>query len=900
MPMNALTGKAGLKLGPLVLETLVKHYFEGLAKDKEGSAVVNLRKDELLYDQAFNIVKDFLDAASKHTVEELQSFSNTRTPSPPWVRVVRLLVPMSCCEEAATQLIKALGGEEVAKRVVGGTKWWQVRGVKGVNCEWIVAKKDWQEAKKRYKAREKVRQEKSNGSPKENGNEVPPEGVDDPEDDNAYDAEMDAMRCILWFHGGGYYFGSVDQERYSIQRYARKINGRVFAVNYRLAPQYPFPCALQDALAAYLYLIQPPEGAAHLPVLPAHIVVGGDSAGGGLTLALLQVIRDSGLPMPAGGVLVSPWCDMTHSFPSIHTNTDTDVMPKYGLSFHKPSTLWPPPPEDVTNRVHETLRSRIRSVTSSQMSHATGSGATQASQKPSTYNVQDSSGKPVNVGSTTSLPAPGAAEGQTIRIKTESGETLTIEHQVHLYTTNNLLPHPLVSPILGYLGGLPPLFIVASDKEVLRDEIIYAAHKAAKPDKYPVKEETRRLYPALEDIESCYGPTNVHLQVYDDAAHVLPTLFAFTTPAKYCYRAIATFCKYATGILADMPGSPEPVTPMTFASQQDSPPLMEAAESGESYKLTRTTSPQPIPNSPRPRIHRPHTSHGSLSVKIARATSVMRKRPTLGAQHINEDGSLVDVPKSAPPDDRKHNGSADVAGPRFWDRTASDRSMRTANVRTAGDPSVYLDSTLSWENNMIRERVSTQGVIRPLEPEQDLPALQVPLEVIGNINELAARRYLDGWRYFDEKFGHTKKTIAKHRRRNLERAKKDTLRNLTQIQMYFGQEEEDLEVNGKSGRSPSKHKSKSVERKGIKEGLMAASGSWSWAWALDGDEHPPPSSIVSRRDTEEARQLAKIADQSVLPEERSMSGNNLWTVIVNFLTVTPDRDTGKGKEKAED
>lgn len=67
----------------------------------------------------------------RHTVEELQAFSNTRTPSPPWVHAVRLLVPMSCCDEAAKYLIKALGGEECTKRVVGGTKWWQVRGVKG-------------------------------------------------------------------------------------------------------------------------------------------------------------------------------------------------------------------------------------------------------------------------------------------------------------------------------------------------------------------------------------------------------------------------------------------------------------------------------------------------------------------------------------------------------------------------------------------------------------------------------------------------------------------------------------------------------------------------------------------------------------------------------------------------
>lgn len=68
---------------------------------------------------------------SRHTVEELQGFSNTRTPSPPWVHVVRLIVPMSCCDDAATYLIQALGGDEMTKKVVGGTKWWQVRGIKG-------------------------------------------------------------------------------------------------------------------------------------------------------------------------------------------------------------------------------------------------------------------------------------------------------------------------------------------------------------------------------------------------------------------------------------------------------------------------------------------------------------------------------------------------------------------------------------------------------------------------------------------------------------------------------------------------------------------------------------------------------------------------------------------------
>ena len=76
-----------------------------------------------------------------------------------------------------------------------------------------------------------------------------------------------------------------------------------------------------------LYLIRPPPEASHSPVDPAHIVVAGDSAGGGLSLALLQVLRDSGLPLPAGAFLISPWCDLTHSFPSVHVNNATVCAP---------------------------------------------------------------------------------------------------------------------------------------------------------------------------------------------------------------------------------------------------------------------------------------------------------------------------------------------------------------------------------------------------------------------------------------------------------------------------------------------------------------------------------------------------------------------------------------------
>ena len=80
--------------------------------------------------------------------------------------------------------------------------------------------------------------------------------------------------------------------------------------------------------------------------------------------------------------------------------------------------------------------------------------------------------------------------------------------------------------------------------------IMYRAHKAAHPEQFPIRDTTRALYPALYGIEERFKgkPTPVHLQVYDDTAHVLPVLFSFTTPAKYCFRAMAQFCKYVTGM----------------------------------------------------------------------------------------------------------------------------------------------------------------------------------------------------------------------------------------------------------------------------------------------------------------------------------------------------------------
>jgi hypothetical protein len=112
-----------------------------------------------------------------------------------------------------------------------------------------------------------------------------------------------------------------------------------------------------------------------------------------------------------------------------------------------------------------------------------------------------------------------------------------------MYTTNELLAHPLVSPIMQpTLGGLPPLLIMVGGGEMLRDEQIYLAHKCANPTKY-LPADIHMDDAAREQLER-FKPTDVQLQVWDDLCHVAPTL-SFTRPAKYMYRSIAQFGAWA-------------------------------------------------------------------------------------------------------------------------------------------------------------------------------------------------------------------------------------------------------------------------------------------------------------------------------------------------------------------
>ena len=115
--------------------------------------------------------------------------------------------------------------------------------------------------------------------------------------------DADPARAILFLHGGGYVSGSLDSHRPLTTESGRMSGVRTLALEYRLAPEYPFPAALEDALAGYRFLLS-------AGIDPRHIAVAGDSAGGGLTVALMVSARDAGLPQPACGWCISPWVDL--------------------------------------------------------------------------------------------------------------------------------------------------------------------------------------------------------------------------------------------------------------------------------------------------------------------------------------------------------------------------------------------------------------------------------------------------------------------------------------------------------------------------------------------------------------------------------------------------------------
>ncbi|GAA5946989.1 hypothetical protein JCM3765_002103 [Sporobolomyces pararoseus] len=906
LPFNTLTvALSGLGV---IGTTFVRHYFKRkeVTKDQEV-------RNSLLFDEAFSVLRKFFMKSALHTVEETQTFGNNYVPAPFWVRVIRIVVPLSSRLEAGKVIIETLGEEEI-NNVVGGREWWQRTAHKeaGLDGEWISMKRDWQGLEKEAKEKEKrEKAEKGEKAAKESGNELrrertrelkesakedarrrrkvgkEAEGRLDPatpreattetdeegsevetesqaerraaedqrraangedgtsnenedqqlpyHEDDSYSPELDELPLCLYLWGGAYFFGSINTHRYVMWRIARKMGGRVFSVKYRLAPQFPFPCALQDALSAYLYLIRPPPGAKHRPVDPAKIVIAGDSAGGGLSLALLCMIRDAGLPAPAGGILLSPWCDLTHSFPSILQNTETDIPPPYGFSLFKPSTLWPPPPPEFRQRAANStsidgLKAAAKAFTSSH-GHSPEAPSDKDATPASTHRhprlgraadkkglelagavekLPESDPQQAEQTETGGAPRGGSKEGKgeigaVIKVQID-GEEVELADQIQLYATNDQLVHPFVSPAFApSLGGLPPLYIMCGDKEVLRDEAIFMAHRAAHPEKYPVRKGILEANPARTEKGKQYPPTKVHLQIYDDACHDLP-LFSFTDTAKYCYRAIASFALFVTK--ADTP-TPQPPFSAEPASIDDSNGFLAPPSASNPSQAPKQRSASPF-------------SHSSRTAKPRSSTS---------------------------PSSRSSSSS-------------SSKARRISNI----DQTIYTGTQPlnrpEYVDNMIRERISITGVVRPMEPEAEMQALTLDPEDLGLIKEGPVKRYLAGKAIWDKKFAREQRKVNKNREKHLHKSIKEEAKRITRrAEEAAKRKKTDLVTS--SSKKTSTHTTAEGTPERVTDSpepldpLDKASGG---IWDLHG-EHPPPSSIAARKDTMEARKLAKTLEE---------------------------------------
>ena len=348
-----------------------------------------------------------------------------------------------------------------------------------------------------------------------------------------------------------------------------------------------------------------------------------------------------------------------------------------------------------------------------------------------------------------------------------------------------------------------------------------------------------------------------------------------TKPARSVFRAIAAFARHVTpsapgslsssksgpmsppdsedvaGVLVSPTENEQSSNKMLFTS---TPPQSTPAESSAEKQLDSEmiiTSHRQSEDSLRNTAETEDPIRESLSDQSSRqhSVSLAGHQPTAGSSRTNDSIRLP------PPRSVTTATSGDVAGPRFGDG-AADKDSRI-RVGMAGHYGVYhgvnvcsdchfkydIDEFQPFDGHMIRERVNPDGYCRPLEPESDLPALTMPRDQVGMIKEGPALRYLNGQALWDKKFSRALKSIAKHRKRNLDHSRNKDAGKISSMWL-----ERVERHHGESHRRMTNGDGTDWETDREKDGAEALlDQSWSWSWALKG-EAPPPSAIVSRRD----------------------------------------------------
>lgn len=551
MPVNTIT--VGAAVAPTIIETYISHYLNRRPLKQKPTAHIS-------YHEGLELIRRFLHYASFHPVEELQAFTSQWVPVPHWVHVDQLTIPNALLKQSAEHVRAQLGPAGI--KAVGGNTWWEWRREDTeLRAEWIEMRKDMEERKKSKKVK--------------------------------------GQRIMLYVHGGAYYFGSVDEHRYQMQRHARKLKARVLAPRYRLSPQFPFPCGLMDCLATYLYLLEEKHD-------PNTIILAGDSAGGGMVLTMLVVLRDQGVPLPAGAVLLSPWVDLTHSFPSLAGDGKLDYIPAHGF-VHKPSMSWPPPNADdllaLEGKDPNQEKKSSPAATTQDKKEEKEAKKEEKNDRVRGFSLTKSDQPDLNTvmkdGATDEdvwVSQDGAysiGPKSMLSLKLD-GEIIEIKDQIQMYAPNHMLTHPLVSPALQpSLGGLPPLLIQVGGGELLKDEQIYIAHKAAQPLAYLPPPSNHQTAESIQAQAMKYRPTNVQLQVWDDLCHVAPTL-SFTRPAKHMYRGVAQFGAWALARAQKTSIDIMDDDSISFVSQGSASTSSDSQLAAEDIKLSMPQSAQHV------------------------------------------------------------------------------------------------------------------------------------------------------------------------------------------------------------------------------------------------------------------------------------------------------------------
>ncbi|TFK67355.1 alpha/beta-hydrolase [Pluteus cervinus] len=177
-------------------------------------------------------------------------------------------------------------------------------GSRVLSGEWVVGRSTWQRLQTEWNVKSNPSEE--NATPRQNSKE----------------------RVVYYLHGGGYYLSSAAAQRSISIPLSKHTDSRVFALDYRLAPETIFPGPLHDVVCGYLRLID------DLQIPPQNIIICGDSAGGALCLALIMYLRDNAYPIPSGAILMSPWVDLTMSCNSWDSNSRYDIVPFPSLDNH--------------------------------------------------------------------------------------------------------------------------------------------------------------------------------------------------------------------------------------------------------------------------------------------------------------------------------------------------------------------------------------------------------------------------------------------------------------------------------------------------------------------------------------------------------------------------------------